>query len=251
MTKETADALEIIPIHKRLRIDFIPEKQGFSLEIQKEIDRHWKSKENCFDGPLIDVVQFKDNDDEIYILTQTGSYKDFIGTKDRRPSSMKDIASKKYCMPLSIGAITISKDNRIAITKRIGTYLNNNYYSFPAEGYLEPKCVIDNKVSILSGIAMEMNEELGMHDLKSFHVLGIVYDSLITRQPYIATIWEANLESSEIEKCFKNTERKEFRSIEFIENKKDPFMDFINEHKLTLHNLGKAILYASYQGWQF
>lgn len=243
--------LEIIPISSKLRIKFIPKKQNFNLEIRKEVDKHWQASKNCFDGSLIDVIQFENNEDEIYFLTQIGSYKDFIGTKNRRPSSLKDVASGKYCMPLSVGTITISKDNKIVATKRTRTYLNNDHYSFPAEGYLEPKCVINNEVSILSGIAMEMNEELGINinELKSFHILGIVYDSLITKQPYIATIWETNLKSVEIEERFKETERKEFGSIGFIENKKDPFIDFINKHELTLHNLGKAMLYVSYQGW--
>ncbi|HOI60129.1 MAG TPA: hypothetical protein PKU93_02275 [Candidatus Pacearchaeota archaeon] len=250
MTKKSINRLEIIPISGKLRIEFIPKKQNFNLEIQKEIDEHWQESKNCFNGPLIDVIQFKNSNDEIYFLTQKGSYKAFIGTKNRRPSSIKDVTNGKYCMPLSVGTMVISSDDKIAVTKRTGTYLNNDRYSFPAEGYLDLNCVKNNEISIFDGIAMEMKEELGINELKLFRILGIVYDSLITKQPYIATIWETNLNSSQIKECFRNTEKKEFESIEFIENKKDPFTDFINKHELTLHNIGKAMLYASYQGWK-
>ena len=240
--------IEIIPCSK-LRIDFIPKKQKFDLETKKEINKHWQKSKDCFNGSLINVIQFENNEDVSYFLTQIGSYKDFIGTKNKRPNSLNNVSKGNYCMPLSIGSITISNDNKIVVSKRKGTFLNNNCYSFPAEGYLDLRCITNNNVSIFNGLALEMNEELGINELRAFHILGIVYDSLITKQPYIATIWKTSLNSTEIEERFYYAEKKEFQSIEFIENEKDCFIEFINGHELTLHNLGKAMLYILHKGW--
>ena len=47
------------------------------------------------------------------------------------------------------------------------------------------------------------------------------------------------------------TEKEEFEEIDFIDNNRKTFNDFINKHELTLHNLGKAMLYRQYMGWSY
>jgi prepilin-type N-terminal cleavage/methylation domain-containing protein len=190
-----------LAIKTSLIIDFDPKKQRLNPEIQKEIDGCFKSKINCFDGALIHVKKIEIGK-KIRFSTQIGSYKDFIGTQHRRPNSIGKIHGRQdYCMPLSIGAIVITKNNKIIVAKRKKTNLNANYWSFPAEGYLDPnKHLINNEISVFNGIAAELKEELGIHinEVKTFHILGIVYDKEITKQPYIATIWKTNLKTFDI-----------------------------------------------------
>lgn len=252
MTK--TKSIEIVPVKTNLIIDFDPKKQRLNPEIQKEIDDCFKSKINCFDGALIHVKKIEIGK-KIRFSTQIGSYKDFIGTQHRRPNSIGKIHGRQdYCMPLSIGAIVITKNNKIIVAKRKKTNLNSNYWSFPAEGYLDPnKHLINNEISVFNGIAAELKEELGIHinEVKTFHILGIVYDKEITKQPYIATIWKTNLKTFDIKNLFKKTEKEEFEEIDFIDNNRKAFNDFINKHELTLHNLGKAMLYRQYMGWSY
>ena len=248
------DSIEIITIESNLSIRFENKKQHFGTKTRDEIDDYWRTLRGCFNGMLIHVKKFTRDDRKITFSTEIGYYKDFVGTKNKRPVSLalvSDIA--EYCMPLSVGAIVITKDNKIVVAKRKGTNLNNDLYSFPAEGYFNPKHAINNDISVFNGIADEVKEELGIsiNELSSFHILGIVYDRLITKQPYIVTIWKTNLSSIEVTNRFNKTKKEEFKSIKFIENEKIPFLMFINEHELTLHNLGKAMLYASYMRWQF
>ena len=248
------NSLEVIPIESNLSIHFENKKQHFGMETRDEIDDYWRTLRGCFNGMLVHVKKFTRDNGKIIFYTQIGYYKDFVGTKNKRPVSLaltSDIA--ECCMPLSVGAIVITKDNKIVVAKRKGTNLNNDLYSFPAEGYFTPKHAINDDISVFNGIADELKEELGINinELSSFHVLGIVYDRLITKQPYIATIWKTNLSSIEVNNRFNKTKREEFKLIKFIENEKIPFLKFIKEHELTLHNLGKAMLYASYMRWQF
>ena len=252
MLEEYEDSIELIFIESSLSIDFEHKKQRFDTETQDKINANWEESKKCFNGELIHVNKFLKDDTRICFLTQIGSYKDFIGTKDERPDSLMLACGKAdCCMPLSIGAIVITKDGKIIVAKRNGTNLNNDFWSFPAEGYFNPKHAINGQVSIFNGIADELKEELGINinELIYFRVLGIVFDRVITKQPYIAIIWKTNLSSFEIKSRFNKTKREEFKIIDFIENKKIPFLDFIKEHELTLHNLGKAILYGLYMEW--
>lgn len=234
------NGLEIIEVND-IELFFRNEKQVMSLDKRLEIDNRWKGIEGCFDGKLVHVERISWSGDKAIIRACIGSYKDFICTD--RPDTIDGInEAKDCCIPLSVGAITITGDDKIVIAKRHGTYLNNGKWSFPAEGYMVPG------ESIEGNLLVETEEELGISAYDGLRIMGIVFEE-VTRQPYIAVILETSVSSQSLLDSFNSCPDKEFEEISFIDNEREDFIRFYEGHDLTPHNLGKATLYHSYRGW--
>ena len=231
-----AEELEIIEID-HIDLIFNNKIQSISSEAQEEIDLQWKTINNCFNGEVWHVEKLIFKCDRLIIKGCIGYYKNFLGGKG--PNSIFEInTSNDCCIPLSVGAIVVTFDNKIVVAQRKGTHLNNNKWSFPAEGYMGPgKMILEN-------IKDEMREELCVTNCNGFYVMGIVFDRKV-KQPYVCIVWKTRLKSEEVLNAFQETDKKEFEHISFIDNNIHSIMRFCSTHDLTPHNLGKAYLYCN------
>lgn len=232
--------LELIMIDN-IKVRFNPEKVDYDTEVIKKINSYWQSIVGCFNGELTHVKSISVDGLIMSIDACIGYYKDFLGSD--KPDSLAGIGgARNCCIPLSVGAITITSDHKVIVAKREGTCLNQNKWSFPAEGYMLPGKTIENN------LLLEMEEELGICKYSSLQVIGLVFDRIV-KQPYIAIVCHLGISSEEVQIAFKYTDKTEFKEIRFIDNEEESFLSFCSKSDLTLHNLGKAILYCSFMGW--
>lgn len=235
------DKIEIL-MPKKFVLTFKDEKRTFQ---SKKIDNVWQDilskNKNAFNGELVSIEDFYIKDNIAYFSLIISDFKSYIGTKELRPSSLKEECNfKSFCMPISFGCNLITEDEYFAVAKRDGTVINNNQLSLPPEGYFDYEDMLKNN-PVHNSIKRELFEELNISSehIENVEFLNIGY-SKDSKQPQLGFDIFLNLNKKELKEKFIPND--EFNTLKFISTDFFSFKEFcaINNN-FTPHNMDRIV----------
>jgi len=225
-----------------VELRIIPSKLELDPHLQRKIEKKWiahlKQYPYEFNGALLSVSKIEARREILYITVRPTDYKTYIGTRWKRKKRKLDLAQKPldrdFPLPLSIGAVTATKDDKIAIgiKKKVG--LGKGLTTTLPGGYFDPQKDLNWQDCILR----EMKEELGIESnfIKSLKVLGLIFDCKVSQQPLLAIDMRVEVESEEI-----IPKEDEIAQLEFLDNSIEAVRKW--RHPWTPHSIGRLILH--------
>lgn len=207
----------------------------FTLKISdiegNEIDCIWskikkRSKERgvkLFDGSLINLISWSQNGKLKMIIGKT-RYKYYaVGLETSNSILREKLVSFS---PLSISAVTISRDGKVVLGERSNAaFMDQKKIHLIPAGHpdLKEMHVTNSKsINLFKEILREAKEELGINDnnIEKITMLGIIL-SLSLQKPEIVFQIKLNLTKNEIIKKFRNSKDGwEHKKLHFIESDK-------------------------------
>ena len=237
--------------------DFIDVPQTFVPDKMSEILRKWIRKiragDFVYDGSLASISAFWVNEQQILeFILRRSRYILYVGTREKSPREIKLHQlplDEHYCLPLSFGAITITKDNYIVLGLRskkedIG---KEKVGSIPA-GYLNPDVnrvyikLIGNSISFESLILEELREEVGIETYTSKEYLALIQDKISSQQPLVAIRLKIPFSKEELE-AVGHTGWEHTEYI-YIKNSKSEIRKAFKRYQFTPHSLGTIICHC-------
>ena len=203
--------------------------QNFNNETLKRIAdiwiRHCKKVPGAFPGNVASLNSFETIGETIMIRYNEATFDQYIGTK-RNGFSVLDLENpsynKKVCLPISMGATTVTSDGKIPVGirgKQKVSIAQGKAVSLPS-GFLDPKEHIDHKknLSIETLVKAELKEELKEKQLIKLEILGIIQVP-DTRQPMFVIELKIPSTGEEIkQRLQKEIEMEEIDEIVFIKD---------------------------------
>jgi len=237
---------------KKIRVHYSEKKQKMPTSLSKQIKedwaRHLETHPSDFDGALASIVSIRQNDKEITIRTKRSNFSVFSSLKESRLTEIDNIngsIDKRNCVPLSVGAIAITRDNKIVLAVRNNTAFDNEALTFLPGGYIDPLTDSkDGKISLLSCIGRELKEELGIVGYERTKCLGIIHSKESSKQPLIA-IRLILFDSSQSVRSAYGPRNCESHSIHFVDNDINAMTEFLKGKEITIHDAWKIILHFS------
>ncbi len=242
---------EVILVEEKKEINFsFKEKE----RIQKEWQEHLLENPNDFDGNVGSVMEIIENDKILKIIFRRGKFSQFYSTQKKRKEKINlfDVPlDKGACLPISFGAVTTTKSSSenphgcIIFAKRGKTAFDSEVITLLPGGYFDPEKDFSlfqsvDSYSILSTVSREFFEETGIvMDSIKVDYLGIVYNSLGSRQPLIACHLDIPFSKEEL----KIRTDEESKEIFFINNDINSVKEFIKDKEMAVHDAWKLILY--------
>lgn len=258
---KSAEALGLTPFLKKgqplsgplksIKVHYSPRKQSFSRELQEKIAIEWSYhlviNPNDFDGKLASVIAISISNDKAIIKTRESTFSTFLSLKETRPSKI-DLnctpLDKRNCLPLSVGAIAITNDNKVIVATRSNTAFDCETLTFLPGGYIDPVVDIEGQdISVPFCINRELKEELGVSSYENSKYLGIVYSKESSKQPLIALRLKLFESSERIQNTY--TGNNESYDLYFIDNNVKTMASFLKDKKIAIHDAWKAILHFS------
>ncbi|MCK9578651.1 NUDIX hydrolase [bacterium] len=260
--EEAADVLGLGPFllkgqlisgpFKKIRVHYSEKKQklpeNLSVQIKKDWEHHLETHPSDFDGMLASVISIKQNNGDITIRTRKSSFSVFSSLEKTRPTEINGVVpiDRRNCIPLSVGAVAITKDNKIVLAMRHDTTFDNKLLTFLPGGYIDPPADEKNgKISILSCIKRELKEELGIKDYDRVKCLGIVHSKESSKQPLVA-VRLILFDSSQSIRSAYGPKNCESSNLCLIDNNIYAMAKFLNGKKIAIHDAWKIILHFSY-----
>ena len=210
--------------------------------LQKKIEgvwiKHLQDHPYDFPGPLVSISEIEVKGEILHLAVRRTNYKTYIGTRWKRKRRKLDLAQKpldrNFPLPLSIGAVTTTKDDKIVIEIRGKVGLGKGLTNTLPSGYFDPH----KDLSWQDCILREMREELGIESnfIRSLKVLGLILDCKISQQPLLAVDMQVEVESEGI-----IPREDEIAKLGFLENSMETVRRW--RHPWTPHSIGKLILH--------
>lgn len=208
---------------------------------------------NSFNGALFRVDSYNvqnnnTNNNLIELQLSDTDYKEFVGTRDCE--FVRRFGIQYTANPLSVGAVLVTKDNKIVLGKRAEHIVDvgKSKVSVVA-GYLDPKQDMvnsatdndnGNNIDIFSAVKREIYEEIGIIEEK--HIVDLICLGLIDNkeknQINVPFCCKLNIPAKEFEVKDKSSPHElEFSKIVIIDNSVKSIDDFINAAKNELSDI--------------
>jgi 8-oxo-dGTP pyrophosphatase MutT (NUDIX family) len=203
---------------------------------------------NSFSGALVRVDSYNvqnNNNNLIELQLSDTDYKEFVGTRDCE--FVRRFGIQYTANPLSVGAVLVTKDNKIVLGKRAEHMVDvgKSKVSVVA-GYLDPKQDMvnsptdNNNIDIFSAVKREIYEETGIIEEK--HIVDLICLGLIDNkeknQINVPFYCKLNIPAKEFEVKDKSSPHElEFSKIVIIDNSVKSIDDFINAAENELSDI--------------
>lgn len=203
---------------------------------------------SSFNGALFRVDSYNihnNNNNLIELQLSDTDYKEFIAT--RTYEFVKRFGIQYTANPLSVGAVLVTKDNKIVLGKRAEDIVDvgKSKVSVVA-GYLDPKqdmvnSVDDNNINIniFSAVKREIYEETGIIEEK--HIVDLMCMGLIdnkeNNQINMPFYCKLNIPANEFEVKNASSSQEEFSKIVIIDNSVQSIDDFISAPENQLSDI--------------
>ena len=194
--------------------------------------KHCQQVPCAFPGKVASLNSFEIKEKGITILYNDATFDQYIGTKEEAPA-MLDLKNPPYnknvCLPISMGATTITADGKIPVGirgKRKVSITQGKAVSMPS-GFSDLDKHADNEgnFSLKDLVKAELKEELYGEQLKKMKVLGIIQIPDL-RQPMFIIELEIPSTSEEIkQRLAKISEMDEMDEILFVDNNVEAVRD--------------------------
>jgi 8-oxo-dGTP pyrophosphatase MutT (NUDIX family) len=232
-----------------------------SLETKEKIAEKWKKhlekNPNDFDGDLGSVISILNLSNSLKIIFRKGKFSQFFATESNRKQFINinnSFLDKETCLPLSFGAIAITKPEKnhlngyIVFAKRSKTAFDRGKITLLPGGYFDPSkdYFLNKKLNksylIEITIIRELFEETNLY-LNSVkpEFLGLVYNKKGSKQPLIAVLIKLPFTKKELIKMINIDE--ENKEIFFVNNNIKAVKKFLKNKELAIHDAWKLILY--------
>ena len=218
--------------------DFEVQYPKFSKEKEAEINCKWQALNSPWPSkPTAAIKEIRVTGKTLLIKIRPAGFHQYIGTKSENSRTL-DInrlqnLDKDYVTPLSFAAITVTKDNWIAIGRRSANMAvgARKLAAMPA-GFFDPmneviKAGVPGKKksfpSLLAFVAAELWEEMRITWYRELAILGLVHECLESQNPLIAVRIKLDLTRNEVAEKFEQMLREEGKEAEisrydFVEN---------------------------------
>lgn len=233
----------------KLIVDYQPDRV-FSLpeRFRRQADEIWQTKLAeaqrkqfmLYDGNIFSLLMLHivASANTLYLSLGRAGYRDYVVTRGhhfKNNDSTLIIAD-----PLAICCAVITSDNRILIGRRRGVDGSLNKYHIVG-GFMDRDLdIFDGLPCPFHAIQREVREETGIElDLDRIVCLGAIYDNVM---PHPELCFYAATDLSYVEtKRLAITER-EVELWEFIENRRDSIVSFLNDHEREVTSVATADL---------
>lgn len=225
---------------QQVKLQILPSELEFTQSLREKIEKRWKEHlmkhPYDFAGPLASVSEIKREERTLTLVLRRTDYKAFIGTRQRNRKSLnltQKPLDKEFPLPLSIGAVTITQDNKIVAGIRGKVGFGKGQACILPSGFFDP--IEDLKWQ--DCLQRELQEEIGVERFKLNSILGLIFDRKIAQQPLLAIRIKIPITSNEISR----TQIEEVKELVFIDNS----IRGVKKHRLqwTPHSRGKLILH--------
>ncbi|HPD19914.1 MAG TPA: hypothetical protein PLV95_01605 [Candidatus Pacearchaeota archaeon] len=227
-------------------------------EIEKRWKEHLKACPNDFDGCLGSVVSFSLSEKKLSIKFRKARFSEYYFAQ--RPEMLNIADCNNYCLPLSFGAIAITKPTEdcpfgsIIFAERGKTAFDSGKITLLPGGYFDPEQDYfggekgEKIYSLNITILRECFEELCFHTLAlKIDFLGVIYNR---RQPLIAVLLNLPFTAEQLKESVNSGKETEVERVFFIDNNIYAVREFLTKEarqgkKLAIHDAWKLILYFS------
>ena len=221
---------QILAIGPFKKVEFTPMGlQNFNNETLERIadvwEKHCQQVPDAFPGKVASLNSFETKKKRITIHYNDATFDQYIGTK-RNGFSFLDLKNPLYnknvCLPISMGATTITADGKIPIGirgKRKVSITRGKAVSMPS-GFGDPTEHIDQNgnFSLETIVKAELEEELYGEQSKKMEILGMIQIPDLKQPMFIVEI-EIPSTSGEIkQRLAKISEMDEMDEILFVDN---------------------------------
>ncbi|GEM_PF-5232341 len=220
--------------------------QRFESEKEERVRENWEEKKrnnpHIFPGPLGSVAAFKVVDETLKLWLRRTRFDLYDGLRNEAPSyldSTKKPLDRDFPLPLSVGAVTVTDDNKIifGIRSKATAFGKDGAVMLPS-GYFNP----DRDASVQELIRKELEEEVGIRDFEIERWGGLVYDGKVAKQPLLSLRIKVPHSSEEIEDI-KGEIDKEVKNVHYVDNKIDAVKEFIDEYPPLPHSMANLVLH--------
>jgi len=213
--------------------------KGLGKKIEKKWREHLKMRPNDFPGPMASVSSITIEEDRLIIKFRRTTYKEFIGTRRKSTQRLiltKEPLDKNIALPFSVGAVTVTEDNKIVLEIRGKVGLGEGLLNTLPSGWFDPTQDLTWRDCLLR----ELKEETGVDEREVIEVkiLGLVFDCKLTQQPLLAVTLRISRISKEI---IQPRGLKEIARLIFIENEIEKIKDI--KYQFTPHAKGTLVLH--------
>jgi 8-oxo-dGTP pyrophosphatase MutT (NUDIX family) len=220
-----------------INICYVSRRIHQTRDAVKFIESKWSDFVNktsiAFNGKLFRVDGYNTVENNLIELNLSDTdYKEFVGTRDHE--FIRRFGRENAAIPLSVGAVIVTKDNKIVLGKRAKDIDIGKSKISVAAGYLDPEKDIvnsansDNTLDIFSGIKREIYEETGVtnRDIVGLACMGLI-DNKEQNQINAPFYCKLDIFAKEFE-TNKMPQQAEFSQIIMIDNTVRSIDDFIN-----------------------
>jgi len=209
-------------------------KQSLKRKIERRWVEHLQKHPHDFPGPLASVCEIKMEGAILTLTLKRTDYKTYIATrwKKRKRLVKQRPLDREFPLPLSIGAVTVTEDNKIIVGIRERVGLARGLADTLPSGYFNP----EEDARWEDCLVRELREEIGIEKFTKLKILGLIFDCKITQQPLLAVNLQLPFTSSEI-----NWIGEETLEMIFIDNDINSIKE--RGYSWTPHARGKLILY--------
>jgi 8-oxo-dGTP pyrophosphatase MutT (NUDIX family) len=222
-----------------------PRRINQTLDAIKFIESKWSDFVNnqsiAFNGRLFRVDRYIIENNRIEIHLSDTDYKEFVGTRDH--DFIGRFGRENAANPLSVGAVIVTKDNKIVLGKRAEDIDIGKSKISVAAGYLDPEKDMvnsansDNTLDIFSGIKREIYEETGItnRDIVDLVCMGLI-NNKEKNQINAPFYCKLDISAKEFE-TNKRPQQAEFSQIIMVDNTVRSIDDFINRPENELSDV--------------
>jgi ADP-ribose pyrophosphatase YjhB (NUDIX family) len=235
---EEVQFLELGPF-KDLRIE---EKGRLELPNKEEIEKRWREHIRLhpydFDGPLLSLSTVRKEEEVLILEARRTAYRDYIATRHggiRRLDFAKNPLDDFFPLPIGVGAISLTKDDRIVfgVREKVGIG-KGRVINLPA-GFFNP----ESDPTWSDCLRRELKEELGIGEHIQARIMGLVFDCRLSQMPSVAVSLRLPVDSQEIRPANEET-----GEILLVENDPETVRKWVVEkYPLMPHTKAKLVLH--------
>ena len=225
-------------------------------ELAASANAKWEEKKKSnpylFDGALASIVSAKQVDTNLHLRLRRTRYSLYSGAKPALPGQIDlEHLDPRLPLPLSYGAVTVSYDGFIIFALRSKSIDLGNQYTTAPSGYFDPdkdRFVIGDPGHhrevfdpILNALR-EGAEELGVTAFSEFRWNGLIQETMDSKQPLLASTVRLPFSKEELKKRLRDMGF-EIQKYELVENDPSAVNGFLNENRITPHDVAKLVLH--------
>jgi len=252
-----------------LKVELFENETGanVSQKMQKSIHALWEEHKlnnpNDFDGDVGSIISIFESPSRTWnIEFHKGRFSHFVATaaiRKRRLNVKSFPLDEETCLPISFGAVAITKDNYIIFALRGQTTFDAESVTLLPGGYFNPETDyffvkgpsgrLEKNYSIAVTVLRELFEETGIAlTCLKVDYLGLIYNKKGSRQPLLVCRINLPFTMGEIISRMPKHLDEESKQIFFVENdieevKKFLFYLHIIKYDIAIHDTYKLILH--------
>jgi len=233
--------------------------QRFKTVDNRKITERWQhfaqAHDKVFDGNLASVKAVRIVNNSLKIQLRLSSFSRYIGTRSSEPRPInlsRKILDEDYALPLTVGSVTVTKDNWIMLgvkkrEVRTDRYLSSsaNYISLIPLGYFDPdEDMLNRKYRPDLTIWREFAEELGMERAGELHAIGLICDFVEKQQPLLVFRLDLPLRKVQVQRQIEGLSEHS-GLVFFPDGNFQEMRELLNKSIVSTHALGAIMLHTA------